>query len=580
MTIEELKQKGLAPEWMTSAGYKTVSNGYLLDGETPIDAYNRVASAAAKALNFKDKKIKKQYEDKFLDYMLKGWLCPASPVFSNMGTDRGLPISCFGIDVQDSLDDIYSCLHEQAMMTKGGGGVGTSMSRIRGRGEPIKGGKNGFSEGVIPWAKNFEIGIVATAQGGVRKGAGSINLDADHPDFHEFLRMRRPNGDTNRMCRQINHCAIVDDAFMESLCQGNEENQLKWMELMRTRLETGEPYIMFKDTVNRGNPECYKKHNLDVSMTNICTEITLATNHELSFVCCLSSLNLFKWDEWKDTDLPEVAVVFLNGVLNEFINKAKGLPGMAKAVRFAEKTRAIGVGVLGWHSLLQEKMIPFESFEAMTLNNQIFKFISEGANKQTRELAKVFGEPEYCKGTGVYNSHVMAVAPTRSNSIIAGDVSFGVEPFIANAYSDQTAQGIFIRKNRKLEAVLEALEKNDLKTWKSIVEHDGSVQHLDFLTETEKRVFRTAYEINQMAIVRQASQRQKYIDQSQSINLFFDPSIDPKVFSDIHIEAWKLKLKTLYYCRSDSVLKADSASREGKREIFQPSIEECSSCEG
>ena len=578
MNLHELKQAGEAPVWMTEAGYKTIRNsdGYLLPDETPKQAYYRIASTAAKALG---QNVQKDTDD-FFQAMWNNWLCPATPVYSNMGTDRGFPISCFGQDIQDDLSDIKLGLHEQGMMTKGGGGVGTSLNRIRGRGALIRGGLNGKSEGIIPWAKEYEVGIISTGQGGSRKGAGSINLNVRHTDFPEFLRMRRPNGDVNRVCRQINHCAVIPDEFMRSVLDGNTEDQMTWIEIMKTRLETGEPYIMYEDTINRANPSNFKELGLHVSMTNICTEITLPTDALHSFVCCLSSLNFYRWDEWKNKGIVKLAIRFLNGVLNEFINQAKGAIGLEKAVRFAEKSRAIGIGGLGWHSLLQSRMIAFDSFDAMMLNSEIWKHINEEADAASRELAEEFGEPEWCKGTGRYNTHLIAQAPTRSNSIIAGDMSFGIEPYVANAYSDQTAQGIFIRKNRQLEIVLEALGKNDLETWKSIVENEGSVQHLDFLTAQEKQVFLTAYELNQMAIIKQASQRQKYIDQAQSINLFFYPDVNPKYFSDVHIEAWKLGVKTLYYVRSDSVYRADVASREGKREVFNPDINECAACEG
>lgn len=577
MKLSELQALGEAPMWMTSAGMKTISKGYLLENETPKQAYWRMANAAAKELgdNYE------QDRQDFFNAMWNNWLCPASPVFSNAGTERGLPISCFGLDVGDSLDEIYMGLHEQAMLTKAGGGVGSSFNRVRSRGTPIRGGENGSSEGVIPWIKQYEVGIIGTAQGGVRKGAGSANLRVRHKDFPEFLRMRRPNGDVNRVCRQINHCAVIPDEFMNSMLAGNTEDQLTWIEIMKTRLETGEPYLMFEDTVNNANPQGYKDNNLNVSMTNICTEITLATDEMHSFVCCLSSVNLFRYDEWKDKGLIRIAVRFLNGIMNEFIRRASKMIGFEKAVRFAEKSRAIGVGALGWHSLLQSKMLPFDSFGAMMLNAEIFKLIGEESDKASRELAEKFGEPEWCKGTGRYNTHTVAVAPTRSNSIIAGDVSYGIEPFVANAFSDQTAQGIFIRRNAQLEHVLETLGHNTPEVWKSIVNNEGSVQHLDFLTETEKAVFLTAYEINQMAIIKQAAQRQKFIDQAQSVNLFFYPTVDPKYFSDVHIEAWKLGVKTLYYVRSDSVMKADTASREGVRETFTPTqdINECAACE-
>lgn len=565
--LEELKEQGRAPLWMTEEGYSTISKGYMLEDETPRDMYTRVARAAATACG------EPNLEDEFFDIMYnKNWLCPASPVLSNLGTNRGLPISCFGVDTPDSVDGIYKSLHEMAMLTKHGGGVGISLSRIRGRGELIRGGANGKSEGIVPWAKCYDTAIVATSQGNVRRGAASINLDIDHKDFDEFLSVRRPKGDVNRQCLNLHQCAVVSDDFMKRVENGNVKARLKWVELLRTRLETGEPYIMFKDTVNKSNPAAYTNNSMEISMTNICSEITLYTDEDHSFICCLSSLNLVKWDEWKNSNLVELTVKFLNGVLNEFIDRAKLIPGFKRAVRSAIKGRALGIGVLGWHTLLQQKSLQFDSFDSMMLNAEVFQTINKKAIETSKELAKIHGEPEWCRGTGMYNSHLMAIAPTRSNSIISGDVSPGIEPIIANAYTDKTAKGVFIRKNKALIELLESYGKNDDQTWKKILADNGSVQSLRFLTDHEKEVFKTAYEINQMALIRQAGQRQKFVDQAQSLNLFFPADADPRWFHAIHMEAWKAGVKTLYYCRSTSVIKGDVASRGDDGQ--------CRACEG
>lgn len=564
--LEELKQVGEAPNWMTEEGFKTISSGYMLEGETPRDMYRRVARSAATHLG------EPGLEEDFFDITYnKNFLCPASPVLSNLGTNRGLPISCYGIDTPDSVDGIYRSVHEMAMLTKHGGGVGVSLSRIRGRGELIKGGANGKSEGVVPWAKCYDTAIVATSQGNVRRGAASMNLDVDHKDFDEFLSVRRPQGDVNRQCLNIHQCAIVTDDFMNRVDNGNKEARHKWIELLKTRLETGEPYIMFKDTVNNANPLAYKQNNLEVTMTNICSEITLYTDELHSFICCLSSLNLVRFDEWKNSDLVQLSIKFLNGVLNEFIQRAHHLPGFKRVVRSAIKGRALGLGVLGWHTLLQQKGLSFDCFEAMMLNAEVFKTINENAISASRELAKIHGEPEWCRGTGVYNTHLIAIAPTRSNSIISGDVSPGIEPIIANAYTDKTAKGVFIRKNKTLASVLEKYNRNTDDVWKQILVDNGSVQNLKFLSESEKEVFKTAYEINQKAIIRQAGQRQRYVDQAQSMNLFFPADADPKWFHECHMEAWKAGVKTMYYCRSSSVIKGDVASRGD---------DSCRACEG
>lgn len=571
--LKELKDKKEAPEWLTTEGYTTISKGYRLKGETPKSMYKRVARASTISGNFS-----KDLEDDFFECIWNNWLCPASPVLSNIGTDRGLPISCFGIDIDDKMNDIMGRgTGELAMLTKSGGGVGIGFNNLRPKGSLIKNGKNGKSEGIIPFAKVYDATILSTMQGETRRGAASVNIDIEHGDWDEFIRMRRPEGDINRQCGNLHHCTTVSDEFMHKVKNGDSIARHKWTELMRTRIETGESYIMFTDNVNKNNPEAYKKRGLDVTMTNICSEITLYTDSLHSFVCCLSSLNVTRYDEFKDwvsprtgLTLPEIATYFLNGVLDEFINKARYIPYLERAVRSAEKGRAIGIGVLGWHTYLQNNMIAFESFKAMQINNEIFKFIKNESTKATKQLAKDRGEPEWCKGTGSYNTHLLAVAPTRSNSIISGDVSAGIEPIIANAYTDNTAKGTFIRRNKNLQKLLKQYKMDNDDVWKDISRKNGSVQHLDFLSEDEKNVFKTAYEIDQNTIIQQASQRQKYICQAQSLNLFFPFDVKPSYFNDVHIKAWELGLKTLYYCRSTSGIKADNIDRG----------EECGSCEG
>jgi ribonucleoside-diphosphate reductase alpha chain len=556
---------------MTQEAIVTLSKGYLNGDETPKDMYLRVASSAAEHLGIPEMK------DRFFDYMWKGWLCPASPVLSNSGTERGLPISCFGLSVPDSIIGIYDSAKELGIMTKNGGGVGICLSNVRSRGALIRGGENGTSEGVIPWAKIYDSSIVGTAQGGVRRGAASVNLDVEHLDIEEFLRIRRPSGDINRQCLNLHHCVVVGDDWMKSMLSGDTRKQKLWVEILKTRLETGEPYIMYKDTVNSSNPDAYKQNNLMVEMTNICSEITLFTDELHSFICCLSSLNLAKWEEWKDTDLPQVATYFLNGVLNEFIDRASEMEGMERSVRSAIKGRAIGIGVLGFHSLLQSEMTPVDSLRTTLLNKAIFAKIDSGSKQASRELAERFGEPEWCKGTGMFNSHVVALAPTRSNSLIAGGHSPSIEPLVANAYTDKTAKGVFTYRNPHLKSLLQKKDKDTYEVWQSIVLNQGSVQHLDFLCKEEKEVFLTAYEINQLALVRLAGDRQPYIDQAQSLNLFFPVNIDPKIFHKVHIEAWKRGVKTLYYCRSESVLKSDSTSRT---HAAVEGTADCASCEG
>ena len=551
------------PEWMNEVALSTISKGYLLPGETPRKAYKRVSSAIATKLNRLD------LESKFFKYIWNGWIGLASPVLSNTGTDRGLPISCYGVDTPDSIRGIGLTNAELMKLTSAGGGVGISLSRIRERGAPIKG--NGQSEGVVPWAKIYDSTIIATNQGSVRRGAASVNLDINHPDIKEYLQIRRPKGDPNRQCLNLHQCVVVDDNFMRKLNDRDEEAMGLWLEILKARVETGEPYIMFRDNVNKDNPMAYLMNNLDVSMTNICSEITLHTDEEHSFICCLSSLNLAKYDEWKDTDVVETATYFLDGVMQEFIDKTSGQESMKRTHRHAVKGRALGLGVMGWHTFLQKKDLPFNSIASTAWTHTIFSQIKLKAEAASRQLADEYGEPLWCKGTGMRNTHLLAVAPTVSNSRIAG-CSAGIEPQPANVYTFNGAKGTFIVKNPELVAKLKATKNNTDKIWDQILADNGSVQNLpaDVLPEEDKEVFLTFSEVNQLGLVQQAAIRQKYIDQTQSLNLCFDPTDSPRWINQVHLEAWKLGVKTLYYLRTDSVIKGDLGSR----------VADCVSCDG
>lgn len=564
MTLNDLKENGAAPEWMDETGFKTLQGGYLLPEETPLEMYTRVANAAGSYYEESGK-----WSKKFFKAMWNNWLCPASPILSNLGTNRGLPISCNSIHVGDSVDSIFGKSHELAMLSKNGAGVGIYLGDVRGRGAPIKG--NGCSEGIIPWAKVYDTTTVSVSQGSTRRGASAAYLPIRHADSEEFINMRRPIGDVNRRCLNLHHGICIDDAWMQEMIDGDQSKRHTWQEILKARAETGEPYLFFSDNVNRQNPECYKANGLDVKTSNICTEIFLHTDPDHSFVCCLSSLNLVRWEEWKDTDLPQVAVRFLDAVLQEYIDKGQNVPGLEASVRSAIKGRAIGIGVLGWHTLLQNNMTAFDSFDAMMLNSQIFRTIKTNAEKETEALAKEKGEPEWCRGFNRRNTHLMAIAPTVSNSTISGGHSAGIEPIAANIYSLKGAKGTFIRKNTALESILKAIQKDTPEVWKSINEQSGSVQHLKFLSEEQRAVFLTAREINQYAIVKQAAQRQKWIDQGQSVNLFFGANSDPKYIHGVHMEAWQTGLKSLYYFRTEGVIRGDLASR---------SKEECAACEG
>jgi ribonucleoside-diphosphate reductase alpha chain len=548
------------PEYFDEISLATISKGYLLPGETPKKAYRRVSIAAAARLNRPD------LENKFFKILWNGWLGLASPVLSNMGTDRGLPISCFGVDTPDSIRGIGLTNAELMKLTSVGGGVGISLSRIRPRGKEIKG--NGKSEGVVPWAKIYDSTIIATNQGNVRRGAASVNLDINHLDIDEFLEIRRPKGDPNRQCLNLHQCVVVDDVFMRKLESRDQPSMERWAKVLKARMETGEPYIMFKDNVNKANPISYMMNNLDVSMTNICTEITLHTDEEHSFICCLSSLNLAKYDEWKDTDTVQLSVYFLDGVMQEFIDKTSGKESMVRTNNHAKKGRALGLGVMGWHTFLQQKELPFNSIASTAHTHNIFSKIKNDAEAASRQLAVEYGEPLWCRGTGMRNTHLLAIAPTVSNSVITGGISAGIEPLPANIYTFNGAKGTFIRKNKVLESMLESKGQNKDEYWDQMLRDNGSVLGLPdtVLSPDEKELFLTFPEINQLELVRQAAIRQRYIDQTQSLNLSFDPQDSPKWINQVHMEAHKLGIKTLYYLRTDSVIKGDYMSLKSLQE--------------
>jgi ribonucleoside-diphosphate reductase alpha chain len=561
------------PEWGETEVYKkTISGGYLLNGETPRDAYNRVCSTVARRLD------RPELAETFFKYIWKGWLCLASPVLSNTGTDRGLPISCFGIDVADSINDIGKKNLEMMLLAKHGGGVGIGINQIRPAGAKITG--NGTSDGVVPFCKIYDSTILATNQGSVRRGAASVNINIDHSDFEEWLEIREPKGDVNRQSLNLHQCVVVGDKFMRRLEQGDQEARQKWGRLLQKRKATGEPYILFKGNTNKNNPQAYKQNGLKVHMTNICSEITLHTDESHSFVCCLSSLNLAKYEEWKNTNLIYDATFFLDGVMEEFIQRAKGLAGFENAVRSAQKGRALGLGVLGWHTYLQEKGIPFEGLLSQFETRKIFSQIKIESERASMDLAEAYGEPLWCVGTGMRNTHLRAVAPTVSNSKLSGNVSPGIEPWAANVFTEQSAKGTFIRKNPTLESVLEDVGLNNEQIWDKILEDGGSVQGIERLDNIlmgdhdipAKEVFRTFKEINQLELVNQAGIRQQYVDQSVSLNLAFPSEATPRWLNQVHMDAWKKGVKTLYYVRTESVLRGDIAAN-----AMDPS---CLSCDG
>lgn len=554
------------PIWMSREAISTLSKGYLYQGETPRGLYERVANQAAKLLNYPE------ISQDIFEMLWKGYLGLATPVASNFGTSRGLPISCYSNHIADSVPSIYSHLKESAALSQHGGGVGTYFGDIRPAGAPISSG--GKSTGVVPWMRQFDQCAAVVSQGGVRRGSFALYLPIDHPDLPEVLRSKDHSQGDPRDFIDSNIAITVTDEWVESLLSGDREKQKLFGEVLKARLVSGSPYIVFVDNANRANPECYTQRGLSVKLSNLCSEIFLHTDENHTFVCVLSSLNLSRWEEWKDwtgpatgKTAPELAVYLLDAVVEEFCHKADRITSMGRAVRFARKSRALGLGTMGLHALYQSKHLPFASDGARQLNTEVHKFIKEKATKASRDMAATYGEPEWCQGTGLRHTHLMAIAPTKSNSVICGAGSEGIEPIDANYYVAKQAKGTFVRKNKYLVDYLEKIGHNTDETWESILEFRGSVQHLDFLDAEAKDVFKTAREVDQFEIIRQASNRQKFICQGQSINLFVDPEATPEYLFRLHLSAWKGGLKSLYYLKSSSLLvkkKKPGATKEAK----------------
>jgi ribonucleoside-diphosphate reductase alpha chain len=541
------------PPWMSKEAIDTLSRGYLYQGETPRGMYERVANQAAKLLDYSE------LSADIFEMLWRGFLGLATPVASNFGTSRGLPISCYSNHVSDSVPSIYSHLKESAALSQHGGGVGTYFGDIRPAGAPISSG--GKSTGIVPWMRQFDQCASVVSQGGVRRGSFALYLPIDHPDLLEVLRTKDHSQGDPRDFIDSNIAVTVTDEWAESLLAGDLEKKKIFGEVLKMRLVSGSPYIIFIDNANRANPECYTQRGLGVKLSNLCSEIFLHTDENHTFVCVLSSLNLARWEEWKDwkgpstgKSAPELAVYLLDAVVEEFCHKAERITSMGRAVRFARKSRALGLGTMGLHALYQSKTLPFSSDRARELNYEAHKFIKEKALKASRDMAVTYGEPEWCQGTGLRHTHLMAIAPTKSNSVICGAGSEGIEPIDANYYAAKQAKGTFVRKNKYLVEHLIKIEQNTDKTWESILEFRGSVQHLPFLDDKAKNVFKTAREIDQFEIIRQALTRQEFVCQGQSINLFVDPEATPEYLFRLHLSAWKGGLKSLYYLKSSSLL--------------------------
>jgi len=537
-------------KWLTDHSRQFLAAGYLTEGVSAEERIREIADRAEQILQIPG------YSDKFYNYMSEGYFSLASPVWSNFGKERGLPISCFGSHVDDDMGNILFSQSEVGMMSKLGGGTSGYFGKIRHRGAEVK--NNGYASGAVHIMQLFESMVDVVSQGSVRRGRFSPYLPIEHPDINEFLEI----GTEGNPIQELTHGVTVTSQWMQDMVDGDVEKRSTWAKVLQRRGEMGYPYIFFTDNANNNAADVYQDKKLPIYASNLCTEIMLPSNDDWSFVCVLSSVNVLHYDKWKDTDAVETMVYFLDAVITEFVEKLevyRDSPNrddrqtflfMERAYNFAKENRALGLGVLGWHSLLQSKMLPFNSQEAFNLNSEIFKLIKEKSYKASEELAEKFGEPEVLKGYGRRNATLNAIAPTTSSAFILGQVSQGIEPIWSNIYVKDIAKIKTTIKNSYLEDLLESKGQNTTEVWRSIRDNDGSVQHLDFLSELEKDVFKTYSEIDQMDIIYQAANRQNHIDQGQSVNIIVHPDMPVKEINKIHVTAWKLGLKSLYYQHS------------------------------
>jgi ribonucleoside-diphosphate reductase alpha chain len=526
---KELQAKGLLPDWYTTAAWQMFKSKYLYDTDKAVKGqFERIAKTAAKHL--KGTVYEKQAESKFFEMMWKGWLSPSTPVLANMGTDRGLPVSCSGSTVSDSIDGFYKNLHETAQLTKYGFGTSSNLSDIRPRGSKISVG--GKANGVVPVVKAHVQAMRDVSQGTARRGAFAGYLNVEHGDFHELCDLLQNEPD------DLNLGWTIEDSFVDKLKQGDVEAQRRFQRILKTKMITGKGYFFFKDKVNRKSPKIYKDKGLAVNNSNLCNEITLFNDDKNTFSCVLSSMNASKYDEWKGTDAVFWATIFLDCVASEFIEKANGVSGLEKVVKFTKEHRALGLGLLGLHTYFMQNMIPFESFDAHMKSQEISGDIWSEASRATRDMAVNLGEPEMCKGYGVRNTHLIAIAPTKSTGLLMAGVSEGINPDVAMTFTQLTAAGEVDRINPVLLNLMKKKGVYNAKNIAQISATQGSVQGVDWLTEEEKQVFKTAFEINQEAILRLVSARSRYIDQWQSLNLFFDANESEEYIASIHQQAF------------------------------------------
>jgi ribonucleoside-diphosphate reductase alpha chain len=536
--------------WLNEESRQFLSRDYLLPGVSPEQRIRQIADYAEGILGIGG------FGDKFYDYIARGWYSLATPVWTNFGLRRGLPISCYGSYIEDDSASILFTASEVGMMTKLGGGTSAYFGKLRPRGAPIR--DNGYSNGSFSFAKLFDRMIEVFSQGSTRRGQCAAYIDIEHPDLEEWLWIQREGCDIQLLYWGV----CVGNEWLQQMRDGDADKRRLWAKVLQARSEVGIPYIFFKDNANNGAPEVYQRLGKRIYASNLCTEIMLPASADESFVCCLSSMNLLHYDEWKDTDAVETMVFFLDAVMEDFIRRVEGIPFMQRAYNFAVRHRALGLGVLGWHSLLQSKRIPIESMDAYRLNTEVFRTIYDRAYNASADLARRFGEPEYLKGTGRRNATLLAIAPTKSSSFILGQVSPSIEPFMSNYHVKDLAKVKTTFKNPYLQQVLRERGKDTDEVWQSIAAHDGSVQHLDFLSDEERDTFKTFSEISQMTLVQQAAQRQAYIDQGQSLNLMIHPETPVRDINLLVLRAAELGVKSLYYQYSVN------AAQEFNRELL------------
>lgn len=537
-------------KWLNENSRLFLSRGYLTEGVTPEARVRFIADKAQEILGIDG------FADKFYGYMSQGYYSLSSPIWANFGISKGLPISCFGSYLEDNMGGILYTQAEVGMMSKFGGGTSGYFGDLRHRGAPIT--DNGESSGAVHFMKLFETIIDVVSQGSTRRGRFAPYLPIDHPDIEEFLKI----GTEGDPIQELTHGVTVSNDWMESMIAGDSEKRVLWAKLIQRRVEIGYPYIFFTDTVNNETVDVYKDKGLKIHHSNLCSEIALPNNEEWSFVCNLSSMNILYYDEWKDTDAVETMIFFLDAVMTDFIDKLEALRDsknrednmafnfMEKAYNFARDNRALGLGALGWHSYLQSKMIPFESMDATRLNAQVFKLIQNQALEASKKLAALYGEPEILKGYGRRNTTLTAIAPTTSSAFILGQVSQSIEPVWSNNYVKDVSKTKVTIRNEYLEALLEEKGMNTREVWIDIRNHDGSVQHLDFLSDHEKDVFKTFSEIDQYVVLDQAAIRQQFVDQSQSLNIMVNPTMSAKEINELYLFAWRNGVKSLYYQHS------------------------------